>query len=161
MNLYRVIIGLSYQQIGRLSWVMFLNPICILPTLRATQRTMLICNKNYGKEHHGNGVANAYRHALWNMLLCYQVFIRTKNKEKAIKWAKTITDLYEKIAPNAPIENAMDLHNNNIGRMLFKAITKYTEEEVLVVLKNKVESAIEVTSIATMKNHENQLVYLV
>ncbi|MEW7281025.1 hypothetical protein ABW636_20720 [Aquimarina sp. 2201CG1-2-11] len=161
MNLYRVIIGLSYQQIGRLSWVMLLNPICILPTLRATQSTMLICNKNYGKEHHGNGVANAYRHALWNMLLCYQVFIRTKNKEKAIKWAKTITDLYEKIAPNAPIENAMDLHNNNIGRMLFKAITKYTEEEVLVVLKNKVESAIEVTSIVTMKNHENQLVYLV
>ena len=69
--------------------------------------------------------------------------------------------IYEKIAPNAPIENAMDLHNNNIGRMLFKAITKYTKEEVLVVLKNKVESAIEVTSITTMKDHENQLVYLV
>ena len=161
MNLYKVIIGLSYRQIMRLSWVMMLNPLCILPTLRATQRTIRICNKNYGKEHHGNGVANAYRHALWNMLLCYQVFLVTKNKERAMKWAKTITDLYEKIAPNAPIENAMDLHNNKTGRILFKSITQYTEEEILIVLENEVERAKGVTTIIAMKDHENQLVYLV
>lgn len=139
---------------------MLLNPLLIFPTLRATQRTMTICEQCYGKAQHGNGIANAYRHALWNMLICYNAFAVFKDKEKVVKWAKRITGLYEKVVINNPIETAMDLHNNEIGRVYFKNLTLFSEKEILCVLNEKMQNAKMVKYIEEIATYKNGLVYL-
>ncbi len=160
MNIWKLILGLSYRQIFSLSWLMLSNPLLIFPTLKATQRTIILCEKYYGKTHHGNGKANAFRHALWNMLICCSAIKVKGNRDKAVFWAKRITDLYEKIVPNAALETAMDLHNNQIGRDNFLEIEIYSEQEVLSNLVRCVEESILVDTIQEMTFHKTVLVYI-
>ncbi|MUP45195.1 hypothetical protein E0K83_05485 [Gramella sp. BOM4] len=95
------------------------RPLLILPTYRATERTLEFCDGNYGREHHGNSRANAARHALWNYLICKACFEQGISKTEAVNWAEKLTSLHEELAPNSEIARKMDLHNNAVGRKLF------------------------------------------
>ncbi len=139
---------------------MLQNPLFIYPTLKATRRAIGICNSLFGKEHHGNGKSNAVRHALWSILICQNIFKMIKNEEKSIHWTQKVTDLHEKLAPNAPLETTMDLHNNEVGRKYFNTVKYYSEEEIILFLEEKVLKAKEVSDTNTMLNHKNDLVYL-
>nr|WP_148639307.1 hypothetical protein [Aquimarina longa] len=130
------------------------------PTIKATRKTMMICDLHYKHVHHTNGKANAFRHALWNILICKAVFKITKNIREATIWAEKITNLHEKIAVNELLETAMDLHNNKIGRLYFLDLDKSSDEEMIFYLKEKVEKSIKVTTIKEMKHYQNDLVYL-
>ncbi len=121
---------------------------------------MIICDLHYGKAHHKNGKANAFRHALWNILICQTTFRITKNKEKSIAWTQKITDLHEKLAPNKPIETEMDLHNNEIGRKYFLNLAMSFEEEMISFLKENTQKAKKVTDIKEILDHKDKLVYL-
>ncbi|WP_159025473.1 hypothetical protein [Aquimarina sp. Aq78] len=160
MSIRSLLRRLSFRQILRLTGIMLQNPLLIYPTLKATRRTMIICDLHYGKAHHKNGKANAFRHALWNILICRTTFRITKNKEKSIAWTKKITDLHEKLAPNKPIETAMDLHNNEIGRKYFLDLTIGFEEEMISFLKENTQKAKKVTDIKEILDHKDKLIYL-
>ena len=73
----------------------------------------------FGSRHHKSNKANAFRHALWNVLICQKTLKKTNNREKSVIWTKKVTDLYEKVTQNEFLDQLMDLHNNEIGRTLF------------------------------------------
>ncbi len=97
------------------------RPLLVYPTWKATKQTLEICDSIYGKAHHKNGKANAFRHALWNVLICQKTLKITKNKDKSAFWAQKVTHLHEKLTKNEILDTAMDLHNNAVGdRTVFR-----------------------------------------
>ncbi|MEY8020280.1 hypothetical protein AB8P51_05595 [Muriicola sp. SD30] len=101
--------------------VLCLKNICfVFPTYKATKSTIAFANAHFGLSHRRNTPANAFRHALWNWLIARACYGITMDKEKVLLWTKKITDMHEKILPGNAVSNAMDLHNNAVGRHFFK-----------------------------------------
>jgi len=162
MAVWKRIKSMSIKQLFLLVRTFSVNPMYFFPTHRATLKTVQICNDLYGKAHHENNVTNSFRHALWNILIAKKCFKKNNSVEKSLEWAKTITDLHEKLAPNSKLETNMDLHNNEIGRVLFaeKQMQKMSEEKIIAVLKEKKETAVKVSSINEMRGNIGEFVYI-
>lgn len=158
MALKRKIWNLDYRQFFILCRVFLVRPRLIIPTYKATRETLAICNSEFGSKHHGDTKANAFRHALWNYLICKNAFAVLKNKQEAIAWAKKITDLHEKLSPNEEFSMLMDLHNNRIGRKLFENFP--LEMDMAGTLKEKKENAVKVTHIEELKEYREKLVFI-
>jgi len=121
---------------------------------------MEICDKLFGKAHHKNNKSNAFRHALWNILICKNAFQVSENSGKAILWAEEITSLHEKLMPNEALEEAMDFYNNELGRIYFKQLENASEEEIVSFLKSKMEEAVKVSKVDEIQNFSDKLVYI-
>ncbi len=160
MNAWSLVKQFSYKQLFKLSLLALQKPLYINPTLRATRQTISICNSHYKDRHHKNGKANAFRHALWNIMICQSVFKINKNEAKSLNWAKKITDLHEKLMPNEPLAEAMDLHNNKIGRLHFETVKSGSIEEIVTFLNGITENAKKISEIKEIENYKNDLVYL-
>ncbi|MCP9199371.1 hypothetical protein MKO06_05600 [Gramella sp. GC03-9] len=133
------------------------RPLLILPTYRATERTLEFCDDNFGKEHHGNSRANAVRHALWNYLICESCFEQGISKEEAAAWAEKLTSLHEELAPNSEIERKMDLHNNAVGRKLF---LKDSTGDIFEILLKMAENSRAVKGISGINSKVEGLVHI-
>lgn len=160
MNIWSLVKRLSIKELFLLSILMLQKPLLVLPTLRATRRTIVMCNRLYDKKHHGHGRENAFRHALWNLFVSKYVFDINKNLNTAIDWAEKITDLHERISPNPPLEKAMDLHNNKAGRSYFKQIYAFSEKQIIEFLQQKVEKAEVIANVKDVQGKEDSLVCL-
>lgn len=162
MAVWNRIKNLSIKQLFLLGKTFIVKPLYFFPTHRATLKTVQICDKLFKKAHHKNEVSNAFRHGLWNVLIAKNVFSKNNSVEKSLEWAKTITDLHEKMAPNNTLEMMMDLHNNEIGRSLFteKQMQHMDEEKIIDVLKEKMETAVKVSSIEEMEKYKCEFVYI-
>ena len=160
MDIWGRIKKLSIKQLWQLSITFLKRPHYILPTIRATKETMIICDKRFGRDHHLSNQANAFRHALWNFLICQKTRKLTKNNQKSIIWAKKVTVLYEKVTKNAILDEAMDLHNNAIGRKLFLDKKEGKTTEIVAFLTKKMEKAVKIDQIEEINNIENELVYI-
>jgi len=143
-----------------LSVVFLKHPLLILPTINATKQTFIICNELYGIEHQKSNKANAFRHALWNVLICQNSMKWLKNKQKSVFWAQKITDLYEKVTQNELLDEAMDLHNNSIGRICFLNFLSQNEEETINYLQEKAKNAQKVNNLEDFIKFRTQLTYL-
>lgn len=75
-------------------------------------------------------------------------------------WAQKVTDLYEKVTQNEPMDEAMDLHNNAIGRLCFLNFIEENEEEMVFFLQNKAQNARKVEIAADISKYKNQLVFV-
>ncbi len=160
MKIRSIVQRFNFWQLIRLAFLMLQRPTYIFPILYATKETMSICNELYGKEHHKNGVENAFRHALWNVLICKKVFESCNSVTKSIIWAEKVTDLHEKLAPNKVLATAMDLHNNRIGRGYFRDIKNYSQEEIVTFLKEQIPSAKFVAAIDDIDRYYEELVFI-
>lgn len=150
---------LSIKNLLVLSGVFVLKPFLILPTLKATKKTLAICNELFGDKHHGNTRSNAFRHALWNYLICEYCRTKLNWVERAVRWSKKITDLHEDLAPNGELAKAMDLHNNLIGRKFFaenSGLQQNATEQLRVMMKK----AIKIFAVKDIISAENELVYI-
>lgn len=94
------------------------KPLLLIPTIWATIQSILYAETYFQESHGGRGVANAFRHAVWNLLLAKNASLFT-NDQQAVEWAKFITDMHEECFPNEAFDNQMDLHNNRIGREIY------------------------------------------
>ncbi|QNJ97417.1 hypothetical protein ALE3EI_0842 [Constantimarinum furrinae] len=148
------------SQLVQFGFIFLKKPLLIIPTLKATKQTFSICNRLYGKAHHRGNKANAFRHALWNVLICQKTLKITKNDEKSEFWAKKVTDLYEKVTKNDPLDQAMDLHNNNIGRVVFRSKTFKNDTEIINFLQNMAENAQKVSKMNEIEDSEENLIYI-
>lgn len=119
MSLWKLIKNLKFRQITSLLALFARHPLMLIPTVKATKRCLDICRDLFPKKHKGNGRANAFRHALWNILLAGEAVKWNKDREKSLAWARKITDWHEEFAPNQELAKTMDLHNNAVGRELF------------------------------------------
>lgn len=157
-----------FQTLKKLSvsftWKMFRTliskPLLLIPTVWATIESVLFSEINFLESHSGRGVANAFRHAAWNLLIAKNCMVFT-SKRKAVAWAKYITDLHEEVFPNEPFDHQMDLHNNRIGREIFQELIsqKKSKKEMIAALMEKSEKAIGFTDEKEFAMHPDELVY--
>ena len=75
-------------------------------------------------------------------------------------WAQKVTDLYEKVTNNEPLDEAMDLHNNMMGRLCFLNFLGKNEAELVDFIEKKAENAKKVTNLIEIANLSNEMVYL-
>ena len=71
-----------------------------------------------------------------------------------------MTDLYEKVTRNEQMDEAMDLHNNGVGRICFLNFLSKNEAEMVNFIQKKAENAKKVENLVEIQKSENQLVYL-
>ena len=121
---------------------------------------MQICDERFGNSHHASNKANAFRHVLWNVLICKNALKVTKNKQKSVFWAQKVGDLYEKVTQNDSRDEAMDLHNNAVGRISFLNLIDKNQEEIIDSLSIKMNNGQKVSTISEMTKWGNELVYL-
>lgn len=162
MAVWKRIKSLNIKQLFLLVKTFSVNPQYFFPTHRATLKTVQICDRLFKKTHHKNNVTNAFRHALWNVLIAKKCFAKNNSVEKSAEWSKTITDLHEKMAPNDELEMTMDLHNNEMGRKLFaeKQMQLKDEDSIIAILKENMGTAVKVSSIEEIENTKNEFVYI-
>ena len=150
---------LSVKNFFILGGVFILKPFLIVPTYKGTKKTISTCNDCFGKKHHGDTKSNAFRHALWNYLICEQCFEILGSIEKAMEWSKRITDLHEELSPNSKLAKEMDLHNNRIGRDLF-AENHEIQFDHVEELQEMTRNAVKISSSEDIKAAKNELVYI-
>jgi hypothetical protein len=160
MNIWKRIQQLSIGQLFKLSVLFLKHPLLIIPTIKATKRTFEICDALFKKAHHRRNKANAFRHALWNVLICKNSLKMTKNKQKSVFWAQKVTDLYEKVTNTDLLDEAMDLHNNGIGRICFLNYLDKNEAKIVEILQEKSKNAQKVSKIVEIESNSAALVYL-
>lgn len=160
MNVWQRLQKLRPKQLAKLFVVFIKNPSYIFPSIRATKRTVAICNAHFGNKHHKNNPANAFRHALWNLLLCQAVFKIEHDLEKATNWAKTLTDLHEEFAFSTELAKAMDLHNNAVGRKLFEEKHPIPENESISILNEMANNAKQLKFPEETEKYVGELVFI-
>lgn len=156
----KILRSTDFKQLLGLFWLGLSHPFFVIPTLRATQKTMQIAQREYGNAHNGNTKANAFRHALWNVLITKACFKRKNKFEKVLRWTETVTTKHEKLAPNQPLHRAMDLHNNQLGLAHCKDLVALDENEIIDFLKKMAEKAQKIEHLAEIENADKNLVYL-
>lgn len=162
MAIWARIKRLSIKQFLLLIKTFITKPLYIIPTHKATLQSLQICDKKFGKRHHKHGPENAFRHALWNIMIAKNCFKPERDPLKIVQWAETITTLHEKMAPNNPIETAMDMHNNDIGRHLFMSEKLYEKsiEEINQILLEKMKNSVKVTSIQELETVKSEMAHI-
>lgn len=153
------ITSLRFSELVILVKVFLKHPIYLIPTYRATNKTIKTCNQLYGKLHHENNRTNAFRHALWNYLICANCVNAAASLDEATHWSKMITDLHERLSPNEGLAKAMDLHNNKIGRQLFRSNSE-EKEKIVPVLQKMMTEAVKVTSLREVEEENYKLVFI-
>ncbi len=133
----------------------------VYPTLKATRQTISIAQKHFGNEQSRNTPANAFRHGLWNYLIAQYCYRFRKDQAHVLRWTKTITDWHEDFSPNNEIAREMDLHNNRIGRQVYKEKPQLSLEEVVRIFVERTENAVKVDSLKEIEVHARRFVYLV
>ena len=160
MNLLAVAKRVDFKNILKGVFIGLSRPHFILPTIKATKDCIAISTKNYGKLHHKNGPANAFRHAFWNYLIAKRCFNWQRNEEAVLVWAKKVTDWHEDSFPNKQLAKAMDLHNNEVGRFIFVQNTEKTEQEIVELLRKMTLKSIKIDEKSTLSEHKNRMVHI-
>ena len=160
MNLWKRILKMNGRQLFRFGMLFLKNPLLVVPTFRASTTTMKVCNELFGKRHHTNRKENAFRHALWNLEICGFCQKRFKNDEKTTIWAEKVTNMYEKVTQNDPLDEAMDCHNNAIGRKLFLCHFAQKTDKMIDFLLKMMENSVKIEKIEEIKNYQDKLVYI-
>lgn len=151
---------LNYRQLFGLLGMFIKNPVYAIPTILASNKCMAISQKEYGSKHHLSNPANAFRHALWVILIARKCVKWKNDEERAIAWAKKFTDWHEDFSPNKALERAMDLHNNKVGTLFFQKVKDNNDPEIISFLKQKASEAEKIKTIEDTEKHPNKLVFI-
>lgn len=157
---WKTIKRLNFAQLLKLTGITLQSPIRMLKTAMATKRCMQICNREFGQTHHLHNRANAIRHALWNILILKKLYGSRSNMVSILKWTEKITSWHEDFSVNAPLERAMDLHNNAVGRIWFSEFKMMNEKEIVDQLKQRAASARQIENVNQTKTSFGRLVFL-
>lgn len=160
MSFGKIIKGLNFKQLFSLTVWFLKHPIFMICTVRATVLTFRISQREFPNIHGLHGKANAFRHALWNILIASKCHKIDKNLESVLNWTKEITDWHEYFSPNEELMRNMDLHNNRIGRDFYKSNLNNKLDDLERKLMSKLSDAVLVTSVEEIERIENDLVYL-
>lgn len=96
--------------------LLIFHPALIDGTERASKNALNWAeNAYYGTNQHLTK-ADAYRHAIWNVLIPKYCASHFNNEHDATDWAKKFTDAHENgsSTPSNPLDNPMDFNNNKM-----------------------------------------------
>ncbi|MCX2718664.1 DUF6973 domain-containing protein [Lentiprolixibacter aurantiacus] len=147
MNVWKHLSGLNPAALWALFLLCIRNPWYVLPTVKATRKCVAVCNLHYGKAHHRNTAANAFRHALWNFYIVRACSRGKAKMDKVLAWAEKITTWHEDFSKNPPLARQMDLHNNRVGRIIFEKDPHMEAADVIDLLKSKAAASVKVTEL--------------
>ena len=160
MNLLKVLKRIKPQGFWYLLKLAIPNLLFLWPTYRATKNCMAISTEHFGRKHYQNGQANAFRHALWNVLIA-KYSAKSKNQvHRALKWAKKITDWHEETFFSKELPMKMDYHNNEVGRNLFEENVVWTEEKFIEKLHAMAHTAVKIHQDSRLNQLKKQLVFI-
>jgi hypothetical protein len=160
MTIWRVLKQFNYKQLWQLFVLALKYPIYIYPTLKATVKSFQISKGEFPKTHGKKGKGNAFRHALWNLLICNECLKWRKDKSRVVAWAKIITDKHEELSPNNVLDKVMDLHNNEVGRGLFQEFQLKNINKTIEKLKIKLNSSKKIEDPNDVNNFSGDLIYI-
>ncbi|WP_224484244.1 DUF6973 domain-containing protein [Robertkochia aurantiaca] len=163
MSTGKVLRSLRPEVVWKTSRYFLTRPAGMLAAFLATRSCLKLSGELFGKAHHRNGKANAFRQALWNMLIIKYSMKMGYSTERALKWADEITLHHEDLSPNPPLARIMDLHNNRIGRDLWTGIncTASDPDGLLAEnVMNLLKSAVRVSSLEDTGKHPEKLIYI-
>ena len=146
MNLWKQLKSLDISALWALTVLCLRHPFRVLPTIKATRACVTHCDRHFGKRHHRNSPANAFRHALWNYYIAQTCSTGILQNGKALEWTKNITDWHEDFSKNDLVARKMDLHNNRLGRILFEQDPDMKNEQIIALLKSKLMTSVKITS---------------
>ncbi len=159
MSKWEIIKNVKFKQLAAL-FVWFLkHPLFMFATFRATVNTLRIAQKEFPDIHNLHNKANAFRHAIWNILIAQECLKFTKDVDKVLAWTKRITDWHEEFSPNEKMAKLMDLHNNALGRKNFLVLKDKSKNEIVDNLILKLETAIKINTESELDKIDN-LVFL-
>ncbi|MFT4832689.1 MAG: hypothetical protein ACI815_002348 [Psychroserpens sp.] len=160
MNIWGILKLVKPKDIWSLFRLLLRFPLFAYPTINATLKCIRLSNQYFGRGHHKNNASNAFRHALWNYLIIIECEEWTKEVHKAIQWAELITNWHENFSPNKDLARAMDLHNNQVGRNLFRFHNDRSIEEGIAHLMELVPHSTKISNIEDLKNYTDHLVHI-
>jgi hypothetical protein len=161
MNILSVIKRLRPKNLWQFFILAIRYPLCIIPTFLATRKCIQVATEQYGRSHHRNTPANAFRHAYWNYLIADYCLHAYHNLEKVIHWTQTITDWHEEVFINSALPKAMDLHNNAVGRHLFMKHYQESPETALTILLTMAKDSKKVQTLEEIAQSPLSLVHLI
>lgn len=156
----KILKSIDAKQLFGLLRLFLKKPGFAIPTIAATIKCMKISEREFGKSHHLHNRANAFRHALWNILIAKRCLKCNKNLESVLQWAEKTTTWHEHFSPNKLLAKTMDLHNNGVGRKFFPQWKDASEEKIVELLKEKTQGAKKIITPEEINNFENELVYI-
>lgn len=156
----RTLKRLNFSQLFQLTGITLGSPRRMFKTALATRQCMRLCDREFGQTHHLHNRANAIRHALWNILILKRLYSSRSNMVSLLKWTEKITCWHEDFSVNLPLERAMDLHNNAVGRYWFPDLKTLGEKEIMTQLKQRAQVARQITDVNDTKTCFGCLVYL-
>lgn len=160
MSFFKLVKALKFAHLWKLAGWFFRNPPFMFATVMATAETFRISQAYFPYIHGYHNKANAFRHALWNILIAKYCMWFTKKSEGAINWAKRFTDWHEDFSPNEGLARAMDLHNNKIGRDSFANNLGLTSKKYVQLLLDDLDDAIKIEKISSVNRILNHMVYI-
>ena len=146
MKLWRQLRSLDISALWALTALCLRHPLRVFPTIRATRKCVAACDEHFGKRHHRNSPANAFRHALWNYYIAMECSKKDTRHNKILGWTQKITEWHEVFSKNDVLAREMDLHNNRIGRLLFEQDPNMQPEQIIALLKSKLMASVKVTA---------------
>tara|TARA_R110000787_G_scaffold55942_4_gene128829 strand:- start:2920 stop:3408 length:489 start_codon:yes stop_codon:yes gene_type:complete len=160
MSSWKLIKGLNFRQLKSLFLLFVQHPFFMISTVKATFSVIKTAQKEFPNIHGQLNKANAFRHALWNVFIAIECSRFSKNTDAILLWAKEFTDWHEEFAPNEELAKIMDLHNNLIGRELYRKFEGKDKNQWIVFMRDALLKAIKIGSVNDVANYPNQLVYL-
>lgn len=161
MRIWRLIRNLNIGQFLRLARLCIQNLNKIRPTWAATNMSVSLADKYFGKLHRKNTAGNAFRHALWNYLIAKRCLGSEKELEEILDWTEEITAMHEDLFPNDPLARAMDLHNNKVGRYIFQKNSDRLEEDMIRVILKLSGQSVMISSTEELKHlSEDQMAHI-
>ncbi len=159
MSKWKIIKSLNFKQVIVLFKWFLKHPIFMYATFRATVKTLRIAQKRFPNIHNFDNKANAFRHALWNILIAKQCLKFSSDIEQVLAWTKQITDWHEEFSPNKLLAQKMDLKNNQLGRKWFASLKNESIIAIEEYLIEKLDSAVKINMESSLDKIDN-LVFL-
>lgn len=160
MNPFKILTRIKPKGFWKLLKLSISNITFIWPTYSATKTCMQLSTEHFGGKHYQNGQANAFRHALWNVLIAKYCAKSANFVDRALTWTKKITDWHEETFFSKELPMKMDYHNNAVGRHLFHQHHQWPQEQFLESLLKLAEKAVKINESTDLNYLKNQLVFI-
>ncbi|MGB4414841.1 MAG: hypothetical protein WBI53_08150 [Paludibacter sp.] len=166
-------------------WYFVWHPTFAKPIKKATEKASELTNSNFPQINAYQNKADAFRHTIWNVLICKYIGednnkisdctnvandFTTKHETGAIKPSNMTDTDWER-------DKQMDLHNNEQGRNYFvsvawirnhktwfytlKRVAAPSEDEIATGIKNKLNSAKKMSTANDANNYPSNIVYII
>ena len=160
MSLVKTLKRINLKSFWQLVKLGLRNPLFIIPTIKATKQCLKISTNYFGRLHHKNTSANAFRHALWNYLIAKKCTKWSKKVKSILQWTKDTTDWHENAFVNRELARKMDVHNNAIGRAIFEKHPTTSLENVILLFLGMAKKSIHIKDKGLFEKYPFSLVHL-